>query len=76
MTRPWFVFSGDDYDRGGGMNDFRGQFATLEQAEAAARLPMPPDGCLPDWWHVVNVCTGESLSSHGGPSEPYLTAIQ
>ena len=46
--KPLLLFAGEHYYPSGGVNDFRGDFNTIEEAiEAIAN-----SSC--DWWHVAD----------------------
>lgn len=51
----FLLFAGDTYYPSGGWNDLEGNFETLERAEAAA------EELDPDWWHIVDLETGEKV---------------
>ena len=60
----YLLFAGDNYYPGGGFNDYRGRFETLEDALAwAARKSH-------DWWHVVYDCAIVADSYHGVFKKP------
>lgn len=48
------LFAGDDYYPAGGWNDFRRACDTLEAA-------YPADGESFDWWHIIDLVTGEQV---------------
>ncbi len=50
----YLLFSGHDYYPSGGWSDFKGSFATIEDALRANRK---------DWWHIVDMTTGKIIDS-------------
>ena len=44
--KRYFLFAGDHYYPGGGMEDFEGDFDTFGEAKAKGEKPDY------DWWHV------------------------
>jgi hypothetical protein len=52
--KKYLLFLGDCYYPGGGWNDFKGSFDTIEEAWAA----VPPDT---DWWHIVDSETASEV---------------
>ena len=55
IYEPFLLFYGDNYYPGGGWYDFKGSYATLEEALAANRGSA-------DWFHVVDVRTMEEVA--------------
>lgn len=59
------LFAGDDYYPGGGWKDFRASFDT-EQAAMDSFANTSRDGWVKlagsfDWWHLVDLTTGERV---------------
>jgi hypothetical protein len=55
----FFLFGGyDAWDTKGGMNDFRGTFATYEEAFKAAWKPAPTAQRL-TWFQIATIVNGE-----------------
>ncbi len=44
----FFLFAGDVYYPGGGWEDYKGEYATYDEAIMAA------ESSKCDWWHIVN----------------------
>lgn len=59
MKKPFWVFGGSYYYPSGGMGDFVGDFAAIEEALNAAAT-----GNF-DWWDIVYAPTRETLRSGG-----------
>jgi len=51
----YFLFSGSHYYPSGGWSDFKGSFATIEDALRADRK---------DWWHIVDMTTGKIIETN------------
>lgn len=43
MEKPFALFGGDNYYPGGGMTDFAGTFATVDEAVEAGKMPLAWD---------------------------------
>lgn len=56
MNRPFFLFTGDHYYPAGGWDDYRGRFATENEALTAAANQKD------DWWQVVNINSGQIVA--------------
>ncbi len=58
MDKPFALFGGTMYP-GGGFDDFRGTFATLEEAVSAGDLFLLDDAetLEHDWYHVADLRT-------------------
>lgn len=59
MEKPLWLFGGGTYYPNGGMGDFQGDFATMEQA-----LEVAANGNW-DWWDIVHAPTRTTLRSGG-----------
>ena len=59
MNQPFALFGGDDHYPDGGFDDFRGAFATLDEAVSHGNLLLlgaAPAAYTPrDWYHVVDL---------------------
>lgn len=55
--KRYLLFSGDNYYPGGGWEDFRGDFDTVEAAKAAKLDQHKHD----DWYHIVDIETGTEV---------------
>ncbi|RYD44736.1 MAG: hypothetical protein EOP83_31180 [Verrucomicrobiaceae bacterium] len=53
------LFAGQDYYPLGGTEDIKGSFETFEAAKAFAE----PLG--EDWWHVLDLLSGETIEGKG-----------
>lgn len=54
--KQYLLFGGDIYYASGGMHDFRGSFATID--EARARIDKRIEQADPlDWWHIYDIET-------------------
>lgn len=51
MNLRYHLFAGDDYYPLGGWEDWRGAFATIEEALVAAADTRRSQ----DWWHIVDI---------------------
>ena len=58
MPLPFLLFYGDTYYPNGGWDDFKGAFATVEQATEAAHQSKS------DWWQVVDVREHKVVAAH------------
>lgn len=61
MLPRFIVFAGDWNAHTGGWHNFKGEFHTLEEANAFVATLQGGDGELPkaEWWHVVDLCKRE-----------------
>ena len=60
MDKPFALFGGDEFYPGGGFDDFRGTFATLDEAVSHGNLVLLDDETATytrevDWYHVVDL---------------------
>jgi hypothetical protein len=69
--KRYLLFYGPISDAAGGWDDFAGDHDTIEQAAAAARAA----GALAEWWHVVDLHTGEYVASAPDGLEPADAAV-
>jgi len=65
----FLLFAGDYYYAAGGWADFRGSFATLDEARTEAmktehRHPLSKD--LETWWQIVDAQTESVIEENGG----------
>jgi hypothetical protein len=60
--KRYLLFAGDQYYPSGGWRDFRGSFATSEEA-----VKHVADWLRVDWWHVVDGATGALLTRTSNP---------
>lgn len=67
--KPFHLFAGYDYYPGGGLNDYRGSFETLEAAQATENYG--------DWAHIVQ-CTDDGLVevSERRPNDEWVAVKQ
>lgn len=61
--KPYLVFAFSQYYPSGGWKDFRGAFATKEEALVAAA------NTRADWWQIVNLETGRIIVTSDSPYE-------
>ena len=63
--KRYALFGGLDYYPGGGWEDFIGTFDTIEEATRAVSgsggVPYESKPRDPDWWHIVDLTTGERV---------------
>ena len=77
MDKPFALFGGDRFYPGGGMADFAGTFATVDEAVEAGKMPLGRDEktkeLLPaangtfdpfEWYHVVDLRTMQVVAEH------------
>lgn len=55
----YLLFSGERYYPAGGAGDLYGAFATLEEAQAAAKKTRY------DWWHIFDLKTLKTIEASG-----------
>lgn len=55
MEKPFALFGGNDWIPGGGMDDLRGIYATLQEAVSHGDLLLPSDSR--NWYHVADLRT-------------------
>jgi len=59
----YLLFAGMNYYPGGGWNDFKGAFETIEEAVAEVTQRQEQNNTEGwDWYHVVDTTTGQEVA--------------
>lgn len=63
MTLKRFaLFSGDVFYPQGGWEDLAGTYDSVEEASAEGERRIEPQNSLAEWWHVIDLQTGERVA--------------
>jgi hypothetical protein len=76
-VKQYLLFAGEEYYPRGGMQDFRGDFDALNDAQAAGAVFVEAE-ILTCWWHVYDtqqrrIVAGTGRTYGGGEHDPEAT---